>query len=68
MQTSKKKQYKSIRNYPKLLQVIELAAKNIKIISQAPVAHACNPNYSGGRDQEDHSAKLAQANSLQDPS
>jgi hypothetical protein len=23
----------------------------------APVAHTCNPNYSGGRDQEDHSLK-----------
>jgi hypothetical protein len=35
--------------------------------SQALVAHACNPSYSGGRDQEDHSSKLAQANSLRDP-
>jgi hypothetical protein len=32
-----------------------------------PVAHACNPTYSGGRDQEDHGLKPAQANSLQDP-
>jgi hypothetical protein len=32
-----------------------------------PVAHACNPSYSGGRDQEDHGLKPAQANSLQDP-
>jgi hypothetical protein len=23
-------------------------------LSWAPVAHACNPNNSGGRDQEDH--------------
>jgi hypothetical protein len=29
----------------------------------APVAHACNPSYSGGRDQEVHSSKPAQANS-----
>jgi hypothetical protein len=35
--------------------------------SQAPVAHACNPHYSGGRDQEDHGLKLAQASSLRDP-
>jgi hypothetical protein len=28
---------------------------------------ACNPSYSGGRDQEDHSSKPAQANSWQDP-
>jgi hypothetical protein len=27
------------------------------------VAHACNPSYSGGRDQEDRSSKPAQANS-----
>jgi hypothetical protein len=27
------------------------------------VAHTCNPSYSGGRDQEDHVLKPAQANS-----
>jgi hypothetical protein len=26
---------------------------------QAPVAHTCNPIYSGGRDQEDRSSKPA---------
>jgi hypothetical protein len=31
------------------------------------VAHTCNPSYSGGRDQEDHDSKPAQANSSQDP-
>jgi hypothetical protein len=30
---------------------------------QWPVAYACNPNYSGGRDQEDRSSKPALANS-----
>jgi hypothetical protein len=30
------------------------------------VAHACNPSYSGGRDQEDHSSKPAWANGLWD--
>jgi hypothetical protein len=35
--------------------------------SQTPVAHTYNPNYIGGRDQEDHSSKPAQANSSQDP-
>jgi hypothetical protein len=30
------------------------------------VAHACNPSYLGGRDQEDLSSKPAQANSLRD--
>jgi hypothetical protein len=31
------------------------------------VAYACNPSYSGGRDQEDPSLKPAQANSSGDP-
>jgi hypothetical protein len=31
------------------------------------VAHACNLSYSGGRDQEDHGLKSAQANSSRDP-
>jgi hypothetical protein len=32
-----------------------------------PVAHTCNPSYSGGRDQEDCGSKPAWANSLRDP-
>jgi hypothetical protein len=32
-----------------------------------PVTHICNPSYSGGRDQEDHSLKPAHANSYRDP-
>jgi hypothetical protein len=35
-------------------------------LSEMLVAHACNPSYSGGRDQEDHGSKLVQANSLSD--
>jgi hypothetical protein len=31
------------------------------------VAHAYNPGYSGGRDQEDRCSKPVQANSLWDP-
>jgi hypothetical protein len=31
------------------------------------VSHACNPSYSGGRDQEGCGSKSAQANSSQDP-
>jgi hypothetical protein len=34
--------------------------------SQVPVAHACNPSYSGGRDQEDR-VNPTWANSLRDP-
>jgi hypothetical protein len=32
--------------------------------NQVQVAHACNPCYSEGRDQEDHGSKPAQANSV----
>jgi hypothetical protein len=32
-----------------------------------PVAHACYPSYSGGRDQEDCGSKPALANSSQAP-
>jgi hypothetical protein len=35
---------------------------------QAPVAHACNPSYSGGRDQKNGGSKPAQGNSSPDPS
>jgi hypothetical protein len=35
--------------------------------SWVPVAHAYNPSYSGGRDQEDHSSKADRANSSRDP-
>jgi hypothetical protein len=35
--------------------------------NQAPLAHTCNPSYSGGRNQEDHGSKPAQANSSCDP-
>jgi hypothetical protein len=31
------------------------------------VAHACNPSYSGGRDQKDRGLKPAQANRSLDP-
>jgi hypothetical protein len=37
-----------------------------KLLSPALVAHACNPSYSGGRDQGDHGSKPAQANSSGD--
>jgi hypothetical protein len=32
-----------------------------KMPSQALVAHTCNPNYLGGRDQEDQGSKLGKA-------
>jgi hypothetical protein len=44
-----------------LLPLAKQANKQ-KTLSQALVLHAFNPSYSGGRDQEDHSSKLAGAN------
>jgi hypothetical protein len=35
--------------------------------SWALIAHACNPSYSGGRDQEEHGSKQAWENSSKDP-
>jgi hypothetical protein len=35
-------------------------------MSWAPVAHTCNPSYSGGRDQDDDGLKPAWGNSSQD--
>jgi hypothetical protein len=37
-----------------------------KKLNQAQVAPACNPSYSGGRDQEDHNLKPA-TNYSRDP-
>jgi hypothetical protein len=31
------------------------------LLGQTPVVHACNPSYSGGRDQEDRGLKPTQA-------
>jgi hypothetical protein len=39
----------------------------VKKKSRALVAHASNPGYSGGRDQEDGGLKPAQANSFSRP-
>jgi hypothetical protein len=38
----------------------------VKSLEPDSVAHACNPSYSGGREQEDHGPKAVQANSSQD--
>jgi hypothetical protein len=35
--------------------------KNINS-SRAPVAHTCNPSYSGRRNREDHDSESSQAN------
>jgi hypothetical protein len=48
-------------------QVPPWTLSNIRVENQVPVAHVCNPSYSGGRDQEDYGSNPAQANSLRDP-
>jgi hypothetical protein len=45
--------------------MVHLAKK--KISSQVLMAHAYNPSFSEGKDQEDHSLKPAPLNSLQNP-
>jgi hypothetical protein len=40
-----------------------VSSESKKRPGRALVAHACNPSYSGGRDQVDNSSKPAQANS-----
>jgi hypothetical protein len=50
------------------LKILASALRNKKRSQcQASVAHACNPRYSGSRDQEDHGSKPALANSLREP-
>jgi hypothetical protein len=49
------------------LGILQDSISKINKASQAPMAHACNPSYSGGRDQEDHGSKPVWANSSQDP-
>jgi hypothetical protein len=44
-----------------------MASIKIFFHSPVPVAHTYNPSYSGGRDKEDLSLKLIQANNSRDP-
>jgi hypothetical protein len=46
--------------------VISLMTLEEISMSQALVAHACNPSHSGDRDQEDCGSKPARANSSRD--
>jgi hypothetical protein len=47
--------------------ITEATEQEFSQFSQVPVADACNPNNSGGRDQEDCSSKPAWANSSMRP-
>jgi hypothetical protein len=48
------------------VEICERTFKKFEV-SWTPVVHTCNPSYSGGRDQEDHSSKPAGANRSRDP-
>jgi hypothetical protein len=43
--------------------LLKFSLKKI-MLQPAVVAQACNPVYSGGRDQEDYSSRSAQANKV----
>jgi hypothetical protein len=49
------------------ISIGDLGASKEEKLNWVQVAHACNPTYLGGRDQEDRSSKLAGANSSSDP-
>jgi hypothetical protein len=49
------------------LQVESTPSGSFRYKDLQEVAHASNPSYSGGRDQEDHGLKPSQPNSSQDP-
>jgi hypothetical protein len=59
-------QFPDFNNCTVVMQEIVIALKRYNLCWML-VAHICNPGYSGGRDQEDHSSKSAQANSSWDP-
>jgi hypothetical protein len=54
-----------------MVEVVEHLPSKCEALSSnpgwVPVAQACNPTYSGGRDQEDQDSKPALENSLRDP-
>jgi hypothetical protein len=52
---------KHMKRFSTSLFIREVHIKTI--MNQARVAHASNPSYSGGRDQENRSSKPAQENS-----
>jgi hypothetical protein len=50
-----------------LALVRQQPSKDTETLRCQPLLSACNPSYSGGRDQEDHGSKPAQENSSWDP-
>jgi hypothetical protein len=59
---------KQTKNEIKKTVPISISSKQIKYLGgQVPMAHTCNLNYSGCRDQENQGSKPAQVSSSQDP-
>jgi hypothetical protein len=56
-----------LRNSDPTSQCLQSVTYTIILSSWVPMAHACNPSYSGGRDQEDYGSKPAWATRSQDP-
>jgi hypothetical protein len=48
-------------------QTAKKQRRNLELTYKNPVAHACNPSYSGGRNQEDRGSKPAQAKQFRRP-
>jgi hypothetical protein len=61
--------YRKLTNTPNLCIGEEMKSKIKNYLENCwvPEAHAYNPSYSGGRDQEDHGSKPVQANSSMRP-
>jgi hypothetical protein len=55
--------YHLMRNVDKTFELLNKCSLSTSH-SWVPVAHACNPSYSGGRDQEDQSSKPTPPNNL----
>jgi hypothetical protein len=50
-----------------MLLILPFKNMYFKSYELGTVAHACNPSYSGDRDQQDHGLKPAWTNSSRDP-
>jgi hypothetical protein len=69
------KERNDVKDNPKILGALDTIEKKIfcqicfqeTATCRVPVAHTCNPSYSGGRDQEDRGLKPPWANSSWNP-
>jgi hypothetical protein len=56
-----------LKNVKNQAQQCMHAIRALRRLKQEDPTCFCNPSYLGGRDQEDHSSRPGQVNSLQDP-